>query len=262
MPTVVRKRSQAVEPEISEEYPVSQNGRIPANDPENASVRLVGVCEVFNCASARDVEQGQKLLNALKQVKAEVEAHHRPVIQKAHEAHKAALDALKRFTEPLDYAANRVKAAVNGFIQEEKRKAEEEARKERERLAAIAREEARIEQERREAEAKARREAEGDPKVISPFLDPEPEPEPEPVEPAPIPEVKAAVPDFKAMGARTRKTWVWEVEDIRELCRGVAEGEVDPDFVQPNSTLINTKVRQQKEKFACPGIRAFEKEAV
>ena len=108
-------------------------------------------------------ERAVELTRAVKSLQAEAEAHHRPVIDAAHKAHRAALDALKRILDPLQAAETTLKQRIGAWAEAEERRREAEARKAREEAARLQREaeaRQREEYERQLAEARAAAEAE------------------------------------------------------------------------------------------------------
>jgi hypothetical protein len=108
-------------------------------------------------------ERAVELTRGVKALQAKAEAHHRPVIDAAHKAHRAALDALKRILDPLQAAEATLKQRIGAWVEAENRRREEEARKAREEAARIQREaeeRQRAEYERQLAEARERAEQE------------------------------------------------------------------------------------------------------
>lgn len=108
-------------------------------------------------------ERAVELTRGVKALQAEAESHHRPVIDAAHKAHRAALDALKRILDPLQAAETTLKQRIGAWVEAENRRREEEARKAREEAARIQREaeaRQREEYERQLAEARQRAEQE------------------------------------------------------------------------------------------------------
>jgi hypothetical protein len=82
-------------------------------------------------------EAAVELAKAIKDLRAEAEAHHRPVIQAALEAHRKALEAFRRTDEPLRAAEAEIKRRIAAWTAEQERlrlEAERRAREEAERL--------------------------------------------------------------------------------------------------------------------------------
>jgi len=81
-------------------------------------------------------DAGEKLKQA-NRIAVTIDSTFDPIIKKAHEAHKQALNTKKTFSEPLIVAINRIKETMIGY----KKKKDAEAEAERRRLDAIARKE-------------------------------------------------------------------------------------------------------------------------
>lgn len=65
-----------------------------------------------------------------------------------------------------------------------------------------------------------------------------------------------ARPDKADTSTNRRETWAAEVEDIRALCRAIADGLVSTDAVEPNMAYLNGRARLDKAKLAIPGVKA------
>lgn len=223
--------------------------RKPREESKDKSTQLVEISEGFACASQVDAQRGQAIIESIKEMIGEIENHHNPIIQKAHETHKAACAAKKRLLAPLEAAMSHIKSVTNRWIQSERKKAEEEAARQR----AIQMEE---ERKRREAEAKKAEKAAKkngtDDKVTPLFPDP----------PEPPPFIPPDVPDFKGAGIKTRVSWEWEVESIRTLCLAIANGEASADLVDVNRSIVNAIVRQKGANHGIPGIVARQVEKI
>ena len=59
-----------------------------------------------------------------------------------------------------------------------------------------------------------------------------------------------------------RETWKGVVDDLRALCRGVAEGKVPRTAVTPNMPSINGAARAMKGELNWPGCRAIRETGV
>lgn len=181
-------------------------------------------------------------LHAIAQLRKAAEDHHRPVIQKAHEAHKEALAALKRIDDPLARAESALRPKIAGYAdrirreeEAERRRVEEEARRAQEAEAEARIEEAEQQGATPEEVAAIVAAAEAAPAVIV-----APSPKPQPIAP----------------GVGTAERWTAQVTDIKALCRAIADGTVSTEFVVPNATALNQMARSQKQTFNVPGCRA------
>ena len=177
------------------------------------------------------------LLN-VKELTREIMAFFEPLKRSASEAHKKLCAAEKEKVAPLLDVERTVKTRMLQYETEQRRiKAEQEAR-----LRAEAR---KIEEEARLKEA-ARLEAEGRQKEAERLIE------------APIftPPVTVAPPPPRVQGISVRETWSCEVDDLRALCRAIADGSAPTSYVTPSMTALNAIARAQKEGFSIPGCRA------
>ncbi len=177
-------------------------------------------------------------LLGVKALQKEVLDFFKPLKTAAQDAHRKLCAAEKEKAEPLIDVERKVKIRMLEYETEQRRiKAEQEAK-----LRAEAR---KIEEEARLREA-TRLEAEGRQKEAERLIE------------APIftPPVAVAPPTPKVQGVSFRETWSAEVDDIRALCRAIADGSAPTTYVTPNMTAINAIARAQKEGFSVPGCRA------
>lgn len=179
------------------------------------------------------------------EIEKQIKAHHAPMKTTAHNAHKAAVIAEKKFLDPLVTAKSTIKRAISSW-EVEQRKIREEAERE-------AREKARKEEEEirlakaLEAEKAGKSEAE-----VEKIIDTPVEVKVEPVKPAFIPSANVG----------TRETWKAEVIDINLLCQAVANGEAPILSVLANMPFLNTAVRAAKENFKIPGVKAVKETSI
>lgn len=188
-----------------------------------------------------------ELARAIKDLRAEAEAHHRPVIDAALRAHRAALEAFRRIDEPLKAAEQEIKRRLAAWTSEQERirlEAERRAREEAERLRAEAIE-ARI--ERMEAAgaspeevAAAIREAEQLPAIA--------------------PRVGATYE--RAAGVATQRRYRAEVFDLASLVRFAASHPAQEGLLQPNMPALNALARARGESLRIPGVRVVVEESV
>lgn len=166
-----------------------------------------------------------------------------PIIKKAHETHRQALEAKKKLEEPAVRAELAIKGALTAYEQEQarlRRQAEVLAEKERARLE----EEARL-------QAALEAEARGDRKVAEKILE-------APHPPAPVftpPAILPAAP--KAEGVSFRDQYRAEVTDLILLVKAVAAGEAPIGMLLPNLPMLNQMARALKEELRIPGVRVI-----
>jgi hypothetical protein len=197
------------------------------------------------------------------------------VISAAHEAHKKAIAAKKRVTDPLTTEETILKSACQHYIVEQRRIQEEN-----ERIARLAREA----EERRllaEAEEKRQREekdlnerlarehaerieqhlndlpADTPVEVVQAICD---LPAPEAVTlPMDIPELPAVVRSTPAVslpkGLSVSEKYKAVVTNLSLLCRAVADGSVPSSYVEPNMTALNARARADKQAMNVPGVK-------
>jgi hypothetical protein len=81
---------------------------------------------------------------------------------------------------------------------------------------------------------------------------------------APTPQAAAQIasvpayvaPPPKAIGMSATKPWTYEVENIQDLARAVADGVVPTTFIQPNAGQLQAAVRSGTR--AIPGVRIYQ----
>lgn len=191
-------------------------------------------------------EAAVELARAIKDLRAEAEAHHRPVIQAALEAHRKALEAFRRIDEPLRSAELELKRRIAAWSAEQERRrleAERRAREEAERLAAEAIE-AQIEQLKAsgatpEHIAAVISEAQRMP-VIAP----------------------TAPPASRPQGVSTRKHYRAVVRNLMALIRWVAEHPTHESLLEPNQSALNALARAQGASLDIPGVQVIVEETV
>lgn len=188
-----------------------------------------------------------ELGRAIKDLRAEAEAHHRPVIQAALEAHRRALEAYRRIDEPLKAAEAEIKRRLSAWVAEQERlrqEAERRAREEAERAAAEALE-AQLEQ----------MEAAGAPaEVIETVI--------RQAEAAPVMAPRVAPQYERAQGVAARKTYRAQVVSMIDLIRWVAQNPTHETLLQPNQSALNALARAQRENLRIPGVRVVVEESV
>lgn len=198
-----------------------------------------------------------------------------PVIAKSHEAHKSALAAKKRVTDPLTSEEAILKLAAQKYIVEQRRIAEELEREERirreaeeRRLLAIAEEERRAKEAEINAALEAEHAAEVERALEALPLDTAADvveaicntPAPEPIRiPLDIPEFAPAVRQAPAVvmpkGLGVSERYKAVVTSITLLCKAVAEGKAPATYVEANMTALNARARADRQAMSVPGVK-------
>lgn len=201
------------------------------------ALEIVAQAQALTIHSAEDNVTAAGLCKLCKGFQSEIEASYRPIVEKAHEAHKAALAELKAQLKPYEEAEKALKRAMIAWdsaererIANARREAEEKARKEAEEAAL--------------AEA-AFLEASGDTRAADAVLE-----APIIVKPVEAPAIE------KAEGTSVREVWTARVVDIKALCLAVAQGAVPAEYVEANLPALNSLARMLKQSMAVPGVEA------
>jgi len=156
----------------------------------------------------------------------------------AHKAHRVLCDRESALLLPIKQAKRTVAERCASFVAEQKRKADEEAR----RLEAMARKE---EEERKLLEAIAAEEA-GEPEVATAILE----------EPVTAPTIAVAPEVANVVGISSRTTWGAEVHDMRALIEYVAANPQWTEILLPNMPRLNGLARTMRAEMRIPGVRA------
>ena len=207
------------------------------NSTKEVSTRALTIIEQANVLTVKDGEdyvEAGVLWKAIKELKDKVNETFKPIIEKAHAAHKEALAQKAKIFDPLEMAGRTVKGVMESWDREQEaiRQAEER------RLREIARKE---EEERRLREA-IEAEANGEKDISEAILE-------EPIYVPPI-IIEKEVP--KVSGIVFREIWDFEI---------VNEGLIPRQYLQPNLIAIGSVVRSLKSTTNIPGIRAFSRRA-
>lgn len=182
-----------------------------------------------------DYERAGDFLRDSKTLQKEIHDALDPVVQKAHQAHKAATAVQSRLLEPLVEAEKIVKGKMGAYQEERERIALAEQR-EKEREAR------RLEEERilREAqELEARGDVQAAEEVIS-----------APIVTTAIP----AAPRPTASGTAARWKYSARVTDLAALVKASAEGKVPAGLVVADVSALNKLASALKESLSIPGV--------
>lgn len=186
--------------------------------------------KLIQVTDAPTYERAGEVLGQVKILRKEIDSYFDPIISRANAAHKEACAQKRRADEPLAQAEAMLKPQMIGYINEQKRKAEEEERRQRE--------EARKKAEQEQLEAAMQAEAEGDKEAAEAIIQ-------EPVYVPPV-QVKAEIP--RVSGFSIREQWVFEIMDEKKIPR---------EYLIVDEVSIGKIVRAMKDKTAIPGIRAY-----
>ena len=185
-------------------------------------------------------QAGEKLL-AVAELRREIEDHHRPLKQKAHEAHKAVCDAEKKMLGPVEEAESILKRGIATYTAEQRRIQEQREREAREAAERAQAEALEASVEAAEAEGASAEEVRA---IIE--------------QPAPAPVVYVPPTVQKVAGVSAAKTYRAEVYNLKELCKAVSRGEVSEAFVSANLVALNGVARSTRGSVRIPGVRIVE----
>jgi hypothetical protein len=220
----------------------------PGQQLETKALSLFDQANAMKISDQPSYDQAVEFLKGVKALRNEAEIHHRPVIDAAHKAHKAACEALKRIDAPLEQAERTVKQSISTWSteQERRRRAEED----RLRLEAQRQAEAEAELQIEQAEAEGATEAE----VLAMI---------EQAAMAPAPPPPTVAPSYKAAaGVAVRKTWVAEVTSVRSLILFIAQKSEYEYLLKVDEGKLNQLARMQGAALRIPGVRVVEKQTV
>ena len=224
-------------------------------EAEEVSTRALTIPEQANAVKIVDPDsyvRASGLWQDIRALRKQVSDTFTPIIQKAHAAHREALDRKAAVDAPLETAEKTVKKAMNAWDEEqerirqaEQRRLQEEARKREEeaRLAAA------IEAEKEGAKEEAEQILEA---------------------PAYVPPVVVPKATPKVAGGPVFTTrWYASVTDIKALCRAVADGKASTEYVMGlekdkvtgiiGCPALNKIATALKGTMSVPGVQACSK---
>lgn len=185
-----------------------------------------------------------EFLVTIKGFRKKVEETFGPVVKKANEAWKAALDLRKQADNPLDEAERTIKPALAAYD----KKQEDERLKEQERL---------VNEQKKRNEAARFVQAEqiakeGNLGAAQAILE-------APAEPIVVP---PPAPTTSVAGISYSDTWKAECIDLRALVLAVAQGKASITLLQANTVGINAMAKAMKGEFKVDGIRVWPERTV
>ncbi len=205
--------------------------------PDKASAIVVSDQESYNDAA--------KTLTEIAATKKNIKAHHAPMKTTAHEAHRAAVAAEKRFLDPLNEAEKIIKSNIVTWTtaqakikqdEENRRRIEAEKVEEDERLAR-----AQTAQDNGQTEAEVEEILETPKGIVT----------------------KPVAETFeKSSSVSTRTTWKAEVYNYKLLCQSVVDGKVSGEAIDANMPFLNKLARQEKGDLDIPGVKAVSETGV
>ena len=218
---------------------------------EEKALSLPAKADRIQITDADTFKEAGEFTITLRAIKKEIDNTFDPIVKKAHEAHKEAVDQKKKVMEPVEQAQKIIDRKIGDFHAEEerKRKAEED------RLRKEAEKQARKEEEERRLEEAARLEQEGNSEMADAILD-------APIAPpvVVIPKVETQAP--KVEGLSVTKVYKAEVVSLAQLVQAVAQGRAPIGLLEVNQTALNGMARALKEAFSVPGCRVVVESSV
>lgn len=189
--------------------------------------------EELSIVTAKEYAAAGEILKTIKGLRAEISATFKPIIQKAHQTHKEALQAMGKHEAPLDHAEKVLKAKMLVYVEKERERAEAEKRQRE------AEERARIEDERLAAAqefSEAGLADEADRFLAAPVV---------------VPPVTVQA-EAKLDGVHTMERTTAEVVDFPALVRAVTMGQVPIDCLAFVPAVLNAWARDGRE---VPGVK-------
>lgn len=208
---------------------------------QELETRVVSVPErarTISITNNAQYEEAAEILKTIKGLRAEIDSTFNPIIAKAHEAHKEAIEQKKKVDAPLVEAETLLKPRMAAYLQEQERiRREEELR-----LQKQAQEEA----ERLQLEEAAALDSVGETAAANALLDEAPY----------VPPVIAPRVTPRVSGISMRHTWSAEVMDLAALLKAIVAGRAPIQCIQPNQAFLNQQARSLKNALNWPGVRA------
>ncbi len=209
---------------------------VETKDIAAESSTMLAEAKVFKIADSRQYTEAGARLQGIKALSKKLDDTFDPHIKRAFDAHRALVAEKKTHQTPLQTTEALLKTAMLGYMQEEERKrreieakAQEEARKEREKLEARAAKAAAAGKTEKAEALQATAAA-----VMAPLI---------------------PVTTQKLAGISTRITYSATVTDLLELCKAIAAGTIPVNAVTANMPFLNNQARVMKETLAYPGVK-------
>lgn len=193
--------------------------------------------------TTEQLQSSSAMLTAIKTRQRDMAELRLSITRPLDEAKKRVMEVFKPALDRLGNAEQTIKGAVLTYSQgverkrrEEQARLEDDAERERLRLAALAERQEEAGHEDRAEASRQRAETVAAPTVAR----------------APAP----------AGAVHIRTTWSAEVVDLAELVRACADGKAPLALLQPDMPSLNAMARTQKERFDIPGVKAVAEQGV
>lgn len=216
---------------------------VETSEIQQASSTTLTEAKAFKIVAATQFTEAGEKLKGIMALKKKIAETFDPHIDRAYKAHKELVAEKKSHEAPLVEAEGHIKRAMLGYQQEQERirreaeaKAQEEARKQREKLEAQA---AKAAEKGKTEKAEALQVAAAS--VVTPIIPP-------------------TVP--KVAGISTRITYRASVENIKALAAAVGAGTIPEMAVLPNMPFLNNQARAMKETLAYPGVKVEQETGI
>lgn len=184
-------------------------------------------------------DRASRCLVTVKELQSQADESFDPIIKKAYEAHREAIAQKKRIVEPLEQATATLKTKLGSWLEEERRRIEDEQR----RLQAEADHRA---AEQREAEIEEAEVSGATTEEIEVLAQ----------APLAVAPVLRTVP--KLNGVSARQLWLAQVTDLQALVKFIAQNPQYLNLVQPNTTAINALARTLRSAAQIPGVKVWQ----
>ena len=217
----------------------------PADELKQTALTLPQQAKAIIITDQATYEVAAEKLLGVAALRRQIVDYHKPLKQKAHEAHAAICAAEAGMLAPVAEAEMILKRGIGAYQAEQARiqeQREREAREKAEREAAEL-----LEQQLEAAEAEG-----ATPEEVQAIIE----------QPAPAPVIRVEPTIQRAAGISTAKIYRAEVFDIKKLARAVADGCVAATLIEGNTVALNQLARATKGSVAIPGVRVIEEQAV
>ena len=212
-------------------------------EAEEVSTRALTIPEQANAVKIVDPDSYVKasgLWQDIRALRKQVSDTFTPIIQKAHAAHREALDRKAAVDAPLEVAEKTVKKAMNAWDEEQERIRQAEQRR--------LQEEARKREEEARLQAAIEAEKEGAKEEAEEILN----------KPVYVPPIIVEKQTPKPQGGPVFRTvWKHQVTDLMALVKAVAAGQAPLAAIQANDVFLGQQARSLKEAMRYPGVRAY-----
>lgn len=208
---------------------------VKTDEIDRQGVQAIESAKEINIQTSEQYLDATTFLKSLKGLRARIEDTFRPVIDAAHNAHKKAIAAMKKHSDPVDQAESIVKHKVAGYLAAEEKKRQEQEAKAR----AEAKKKADDEALRRAEDLQKQGKTAQAEQVLN-----------TPTTPAPVILAKTT-PDVQ--GVSTRKVWKFRIIDANLIPR---------EYMTVDEKKIGGVVRALKDATNIPGVEVYAEDTV